>query len=192
LGGSQGLNIKVGGTITTANLGTGGGRIKTITGTITDSSAAGTRAIMTTDSFLACTFASTNAVTVTQPTTVYIDGPPITGTNMTFTNAALSLWVASGTSKFDGDVKLGTAGKGIYIKEGVNATLGRVVLTGGTASVSTTKVTDVSEIFLTNNVPGGTIGTPYIDARVSGVSFSISSTSILDTSTISWWIVEPS
>lgn len=91
-----------------------------------------------------------------------------------------------------GDIAISTVGSGLYIKEGANATMGRSVLVGGTVTVSTTKVTAASEIFLTTNVPGGVVGFIYVSARNAGVDFTITSLSALDTSTVSWVIVEPS
>lgn len=88
----------------------------------------------------------------------------------------------------------GTAGQGISIKEGTNARMGRAVLVGGASStilVSNTSVTANTEIFLTINVASANIGTPYISARVPGASFTINSTNIADTSTISWLLIEP-
>lgn len=91
-----------------------------------------------------------------------------------------------------GDFKLTTAGNGIYIKEGSNATMGRAVMVGGTVVVSTTKVTTTSEIFLSSNVDGGTpTGAVRISARTAATSFTITSTNVLDTSTVAWVILEP-
>jgi hypothetical protein len=87
---------------------------------------------------------------------------------------------------------MNTAGNGIYIKEGTNATMGVVTLVAGTATVSTTKVTANSRIFITTQ--GGTltnIGAQYISARTAGTSFVITSMNILDTSTVGWKIIEP-
>lgn len=90
-----------------------------------------------------------------------------------------------------GNAKLGVAGNGIKIKEGTNATMGSAVLVGGTVTVSTTKVTASSRIFLTNNANGGTVGIIYVSARTAGTSFVITSSNALDTSTIAWLIMEP-
>lgn len=90
------------------------------------------------------------------------------------------------------NLKLGTAGAGVYIKEGSNATMGTATLTAGTVTVSTTKVTANSRIFLTVN--GGTltnVGAQYISARTAGTSFVITSLNILDSSNVAWIIVEP-
>lgn len=91
-----------------------------------------------------------------------------------------------------GDISLTTAGNGIYVKEGTNATMGIATLAAGTVVVSTTKVTANSRIFLT--VQGGTltnIGSEYISARTAGTSFTISSSNILDASNVAWIIMEP-
>jgi hypothetical protein len=93
----------------------------------------------------------------------------------------------------DDDFLLNTVGNGLYIKEGTNATMGTATLSAGTATVSTTKVTANSRIFLT--VDGGTltnVGAPYISARTAGTSFVITSTNILDASNVAWVIIEPS
>jgi hypothetical protein len=90
------------------------------------------------------------------------------------------------------DLKLGTAGNGLYIKEGTNATMGVVTLVLGVATVSTTKVTANSRIFLTTQ--GGTltnIANHYVSGRTAGTSFTITSMNLLDTSDVAWLIVEP-
>ena len=91
-----------------------------------------------------------------------------------------------------GNVALPTAGLGLKVKEGSNATMGAAVLVVGTVTVSTTKVTANSRIFLTSNVDGGTTAALRVSARSAGVSFTITSLSALDTSTVAWLIVEPS
>jgi hypothetical protein len=97
-----------------------------------------------------------------------------------------------GSTKLDGNVTLVSAGNGLLVKEGTNATMGIATLTAGTVTVSTTKVTANSRIFLT--VEGGTltnVGSPYISARTAGTSFTVSSTNVLDAANVSWFIVEP-
>lgn len=101
----------------------------------------------------------------------------------------LSLTSTAGT--MTGDFKLGTAGNGFYVKEGTNATMGSVALSGGAATVNTTKVTANSRIFLDNQALGGTAGFLRVSARSAGTSFTITSSSGTDTSTVAWLIVEP-
>lgn len=124
--------------------------------------------------------------TVTNTASVYVEDAPTGGTNN------WALLVNNGASKFGGDIKLGNAGNGIYIKEGTNAVMGVATLANGTITVNTTKVTASSRIFLTIN--GGNlnnVGTTYISSRTAGASFTISSTNSQDASNVAWLIVEP-
>jgi len=102
--------------------------------------------------------------------------------------------LAAGTiAKFDTDVKIGVVGKGLYIKEGTNATMGVATLVAGTVVVSTTKVTASSRIFLTAQSLG-TITVPAalaVSARTAGTSFTILSSNLTDTSVVAWQIIEP-
>jgi hypothetical protein len=87
---------------------------------------------------------------------------------------------------------LSTAGGGVQVKEGSNATMGlSAAMTAGAVTVATTKVTANSRIFLTAQNTGGTPGALRISARTPATSFTITSTSGTDTSTVAWWIVEP-
>jgi hypothetical protein len=91
------------------------------------------------------------------------------------------------------DLKIKTAGNGIYIKEGTNATMGTATLTAGAVTISTTKVTASSRIFITNQGLG-TVTSPKelaVTARVAGTSFTVTSADNTDTSTFAWMIVEP-
>lgn len=97
----------------------------------------------------------------------------------------------TGAAVVSGNLGITTAGKGFQVKEGSNAKMGTSVLVGGTVVVSNTSVTANSRIFLTIQVPGGTLGSVYISARTPGTSFTISSLNVLDTSTVAWMIVEP-
>lgn len=165
-------------------------------------------------------FASSGGV-ITDAVTLSIDGPPIGGTNATITNAhaflvqsralsnvtngyGITINAPSGAGTINaainsigdilvsGNVKLGTAGNGIYIKEGTNGCMGTGTLSGGTLVVSTTKVTANSRIFISDQ--GGSvtnIGTLYISARSAGTSFTVSSSNVLDASTFAWIIFEP-
>lgn len=89
--------------------GTSGSRFRVTAATNTDSStlASGTATTAVANSFGIPTFAAANtAVTTTNAATVYIDGAPAAGTNMTITNP-YSLWVAAGRSRFDNDIRVG-------------------------------------------------------------------------------------
>lgn len=92
----------------------------------------------------------------------------------------------------DHSLVLAAAGGGVQVKEGSNATMGLTsAMVAGTVTVSTTKVTANSRVFLTAQNTGGTPGALRISARTPGTSFTITSTSGTDTSTVAWWIVEP-
>lgn len=89
-----------------------------------------------------------------------------------------------------GDVLVSTIGKGLQVKTGTNAKIGTAVLVGGTVTVANTSVTANSRIFLTSQVDGGTPGFLRVTAKVVGTSFTITSSSATDTSTIAWTIIE--
>lgn len=84
----------------------------------------------------------------------------------------------------------GTAG--LFVTEGSNATMGTGTLNGTTeVTISTTKVTASSRIFLSTNTPGGVpLGVLYVSSRSVGVSFGVKGAAT-DTSTFAWMIVEP-
>jgi hypothetical protein len=90
-----------------------------------------------------------------------------------------------------GNIIIGSAGKGLNIKEGTNARMGSAVLVGGTVTVSNTIVTANSRIMLTSQVDGGTVGFLRVSARTAATSFVITSSSATDTSTVAWLILEP-
>jgi hypothetical protein len=68
------------------------------------------------------------------------------------------------------------------------AIAGRAILVGGTVTVPNTKVTAASLIIPAIQIPGGTPGAVYVSARVPGVSFTLTSTSSADTSTVGYSI----
>lgn len=89
-----------------------------------------------------------------------------------------------------GSIQLTQIGTGLQIKTGANAKIGTAVLVGGTVTVANTSVTANSRIFLTSNTDGGTPGWLRVSAKVNATSFTITSSSVLDTSTVAWMIVE--
>ena len=96
-----------------------------------------------------------------------------------------------GDGRITGNFSVLTAGKGLLIKEGTNAKMGTAALTAGSATVSTTAVASNSRIYLTSNADGGTPGWLRVSARTAGTSFTITSSSATDTSTVAWIIVDP-
>jgi len=97
------------------------------------------------------------------------------------------------TEKLDitGNLKLNTAGNKLKIAKGSNASVGVATLVGGTVTINTTAVLTGSDIFCSVRTPSGTQGflsTPE-SSIINGVSFTINSTSITETSTVNWWII---
>lgn len=89
-----------------------------------------------------------------------------------------------------GNVLISTIGKGLQVKTGTNAKIGTATLAAGTVTVANTSVTANSRIFLTSQSDGGTPGWLRITAKTASTSFVITSSSLLDTSTVAWLIVE--
>lgn len=91
----------------------------------------------------------------------------------------------------DGNISLQTVGKGLEIKEGSNARMGVATLVGGSAVVSNNTITANTRIFLTSQNVSGTPGYIYVSARTASTSFTITSASALDTSTVAYLLMEP-
>lgn len=87
------------------------------------------------------------------------------------------------------DLRIATAGRGLRVAEGANAKAGAATLAAGTVTVANTSVTATSKIFLQRRVAGGTIG-HLTYTRTAGTSFTITSSSGTDTSTVDWFIIE--
>ncbi|MFI1607860.1 glycosyl hydrolase family 28-related protein [Streptomyces griseofuscus] len=102
--------------------------------------------------------------------------------------------VLSGTvNRIDpGDGSLVAAGRTVVPSGGTAARMGTAVMAAGTVTVNTTAVGASSVVQLTIQTPGGTVGSPYVNARTAGTSFTIKSTSASDTSTVGWRILDPS
>lgn len=95
-----------------------------------------------------------------------------------------------GAQLLGSDLEVGTAGKGLRVKEGSNARMGQSTLVGGTVTVSNTSVTANTRIFVSRYSSGGTLG-DLSTSIVVGTSFTIQSSSGTDTSVINWMLVEP-
>lgn len=79
----------------------------------------------------------------------------------------------------------------LSLLDGTNKRMGQAVLVAGTVVVSNTSVTANTRIFLSHANTGGTLGHLYISARTASTSFTITSSSNLDTSTVNWLLIEP-
>lgn len=129
------------------------------------------------------TITDSSAVTVTNAATLYIAGPPAVGGSVTLTNP-YSLWVDSGTVRFDGIVQLALSGTG--------------TLASGTLTITTT-ITASSVIIVTmkDANPGAgnlTVGleVPSASRNVGAGTFVVRANiaagtiNVLDTSTFDW------
>lgn len=106
-------------------------------------------------------------------------------------NGSSDIFSATSTNfTLNSNLLLGVAGNKITIKSGSNASAGTAVLVGGTVTVNTTAVGANSMVQLTSQVDGGTPGFLRITAKVNGTSFTITSSSGTDTSTVGWWILD--
>lgn len=93
--------------------------------------------------------------------------------------------VASST----GNVLISTLGKGLQVKTGTNSKLGQATLSAGTITIANTSITANSRIFLSRSTVGGTLG-QLSYTKINATSFTINSSSVLETSVIDWHIIE--
>ncbi len=107
------------------------------------------------------------------------------------TAGALGAFAQLTGAAFTGPVDVSVAGKGLQVAEGSNAKQGTVALVAGSKVVANTSVTASSRIFVTSQADGGTPGWLRITARTPGTSFTITSSSGTDTSTVAYEIFEP-
>lgn len=135
------------------------------------------------------TIGNTTAATICNVDNLRLDLNTISSTNANGDIAVNPNGTGSITTT--ASVKLGTTGKGLFIKEGSNATMGTATLVAGTVTVNNTLITATSRIFLTPQNSSGTAGSVYISARVASTSFTITSTSATDTRDVAWLLVEP-
>jgi hypothetical protein len=113
-------------------------------------------------------------------------GPGSAGRDVTLNRSAVGVLSVS-----QGAFSVTTAGQGLAVKEGANAKQGTAVLVAGAVVVANTAVTANSRILLTSQVDGGAPGFLRVSARTAGTSFTITSSSGTDTSTVAFQIFEP-
>lgn len=70
-----------------------------------------------------------------------------------------------------------------------NSIAGIATLASGTVTVNTTSVTANSQVMLTRQTAGGTVGELTVGTITAGTSFVINSASATDTSTVAWFII---
>lgn len=98
---------------------------------------------------------------------------------------------ALGTTTIGNDLYFSGSSKVFYVKVGTNQTFGTTTLSSGTATVSNTLIRADSLVQLTHCVVGGTLGILSVGTRVSGTSFVVDSTNVLDTSEVCYEIKNP-
>lgn len=112
--------------------------------------------------------------------------PPVEIFDFYINSSLGTLWFCTDPGTVSGD---GTQQSNIIWKQIVSLIdSGVVSLALGTATVLTSKVTLSSKITLSAAGPGGTVGNWKVSAIVPGVSFTIVSSSALDTSKVAWTI----
>jgi len=130
------------------------------------------------------------ALTVTgQLTTqggIAASGGPITQAGNLSTSALGVITASGGVNTGVGGVDVPTAGQGLAVKEGSNARQGRSTLVAGAVTVANTSTVAGDEIMLTSQADGGTPGFVRVSARTAGTSFTITSGSGTDTSSVGW------
>jgi len=98
--------------------------------------------------------------------------------------------------QLNGTLAVDTTSNNLYVRHGgtwrATRLSGSVALVAGTATVSVAAVTSNSRIFLTSQLDGGgTVGFLRVSSRVNGTSFTITSSSATDTSSVAWMLIEP-
>lgn len=86
-------------------------------------------------------------------------------------------------------VTLGTAGL-LTITSGSNQRAGDATLVAGTVTVNNTTVTANTRVFISRKTAGGTLGMALTYAVTASTSFTITSDNVLDTSVVSYFLVE--
>lgn len=118
------------------------------------------------------------------------DGAISFGPGTVTRDVTLSRTAANQLSVATADLRVATAGRGLMVAEGTNAKSGAIALIAGTITVANTSVTATSRIQVTSQADGGTPGFLRVNARTPGTSFTITSSSVTDTSTVAWFLVE--
>lgn len=112
-------------------------------------------------------------------------------TNGAFITGSVSIGSSTNTYKLDvtgGHIGIMSIGSTLRVARGTNACSGTgAVLVAGTVTVATTAVATGDQVVVTRTTSSGTPGFPVLSI-INATSFTITSTSALDTSTFSWII----
>lgn len=108
---------------------------------------------------------------------------------------ALSIGSSSNTYKLDvtgGHIGIMTLGSTLRIASGTNGCIGSATLSAGTVTVSTAAIATGDLIFITCTAAGGVQGFVREGTITDGISFTLVSSNIADTSTYNWVILKKS
>lgn len=97
--------------------------------------------------------------------------------------------ISDSTSLLKGNVTIDT-GIPLSIKSGTDQRAGNTTLVGGTKTVNNSTVTANTIVMVSRKTAGGTLGTSFTYTVSAGVSFTITSGNPLDTSVVSYLLVE--
>lgn len=114
---------------------------------------------------------------------------PLTGAN------ARTLNINTGSPNSNTQIGSGSAASGLRVGPSPSSVISRLsagtaTLVGGTVTVSLATITTNTHILLTVKTKGGTTGTLDTNTRVASTSFTITSSSGTDTSTVEWVAIE--
>lgn len=154
------------------------------------------------NSATACTFnptaAANNAVRIdlassnaAQGNDIICIGCDTTATTFTNNYTVVSTIQRNGFNNISGSTAIGAGVGGVAGQTITRLKRGTAVLVAGTVVVPETQVTANSQIQLTCQTPAGTPGFLYVSARAVGVSFTVTSSNVADTSTIAFLLIEP-
>jgi hypothetical protein len=98
----------------------------------------------------------------------------------------------SGFLSSNGDIDVGTTGKGLRVAEGANGKQGTTgAMTAGAVTVANTSITANSRILVCRSAGGTNPGAWYVSAQTAGTSFVVTSTNAADTGNGVFQIFEP-
>jgi hypothetical protein len=103
--------------------------------------------------------------------------------------AQINLNAVGGIFYLNGPQIWSTAGYGLQLKSGTSQMAGNATLVAGTKAVANAAVTSNTQVILTPKTAGGTIGTLSY-TTTPGTGFTINSSSIIDTSTVTYFLFE--
>lgn len=155
------VNISAGGGVMNSTSWTTTGVMSaTLAATVTDTTGSGTIANRVSNSFAQPTFASTNPVTLTNASTIYIENAPAAGTNTTITNP-LALYAPAGNVSFGGNVGIGTTNPGqkLSVAGTIESTSGGVRFPDATTQATSA----FGPVFYMN---GGSVSTSALAAKI--------------------------